>query len=88
MYNMDKRVYENDDYAAMLRRLIDAYGRRLADGSPEDLAKAVELHRHLDKMMDEAVPAMRERYGWSWAEIARPLGMARENAYKRWGKRP
>ena len=42
------RVVENDEYAAFLRRVIRAFGRRIAAGDIDALADAAVLSRQLD----------------------------------------
>lgn len=75
---------ETPEYAAMLRRMIRAYGRRVADADPEDFAVMVALRRDLDDAMQTAVRGLQERH--SWTDIAAPLGITRQAALKRWGK--
>lgn len=79
-----RRVVENDQYAAFLRRVIRAYGRRIAAGDVEALADAVDLLNELDAALAHAVTGLRA-YGYSWADIARPLAITRQAAQQRWG---
>jgi hypothetical protein len=79
-----RRVVENDDYAAFARRVIRAYARRIADGDIEALATMTALAGDLDEAITDAVTGLRE-YGYSWAEIARPLGITRQAAQQRFG---
>ncbi|MGW0807978.1 hypothetical protein [Nonomuraea sp. NPDC002799] len=79
-----RRVVENDQYVAFLRRAIRAYGRRIATGDVEALADAVALINDLDTAITQAVVGLREQ-GYSWAEIARPLAITRQAAQQRWG---
>lgn len=81
-----KRERENPEYAAMLRRMIRAYGRRVADADPEDLAELVALRETLDQAITEAVNGQRQAYGRSWADVARGLGMTRQSAHERYGQ--
>ncbi|QXG07714.1 hypothetical protein [Curtobacterium phage Penoan] len=76
---------ETPEYAAMLRRMIRNYGRRVADADPIDLAEMLTLADVLSTATQLAVDGMRDR-GLSWAEIAEPTGFTRQNAYARWGK--
>lgn len=82
---MTKRAYETADYAAMMRRMMNAHGRRVADGDVEDLADLLELQKHLDAVIAEAVTGQREQHGRSWADVARAAGTSRQAAQKRWG---
>lgn len=81
---MAKRTYETADYAAMMERMMNAHGRRVADGDVEDLADLLELQRHLDAVVAQAVQGQRENHGRSWADIARAAGTSRQAAQKRW----
>ncbi|WP_327586398.1 hypothetical protein OHA25_04860 [Nonomuraea sp. NBC_00507] len=82
--NRPRRVVENDDYAAFLRRVIRAYGRRIATGDIEALTDAIALAQELDTTIAQAVAGLRA-CGYSWTEIARPLGITRQAAQQRWG---
>ena len=77
---------ETTEYAAMLRRMIRAYGRRLAEGNPHDIAGALELARELDDAIGRAVAIARAEAGWSWAELALELGCTRQAAQQRYGR--
>ncbi|GLX08578.1 hypothetical protein Misp03_55040 [Microbispora sp. NBRC 16548] len=82
-----RRVVENDEYAAFARRVIRAYGRRIATGDVEALADAVALVAELDTAIAHAVTGLRSQ-GYSWADIARPLNVTRQAAQQRWGGEP
>ncbi|MEO3785050.1 hypothetical protein ABGB12_17095 [Actinocorallia sp. B10E7] len=79
-----RNVVENDQYAAFLRRIIRAYGRRIASGDIEALTDLAALSAELDHATAQAVIGLRA-YGYSWAEIARTLGVTRQAAHQRWG---
>ncbi len=68
----------------MLRR-IGAYVERVAEGDPEDLATMVEVAEEFESAVGDAVRGMRARLGWSWGELARPLGRSRQALQQRWG---
>jgi hypothetical protein len=74
---------ENPQYAEFLRRIIRAMGRRAAD-DPESLRAFVDLSRDLDVAFVAAARACHDT-GYSWADIARPLGITRQAALKRFG---
>ena len=76
-------VTENDAYAAFLRRVIRAFGRRIAAGDIDALADAAFLSAQLDTTIKTAVTGLRER-GYSWADIGRQLGVTRQAAQQRW----
>ena len=78
---------ETASFAAAVRRMIRAHGRRVADADPEDLADLAALRDVLDAAIAEAVAGQRARHGRSWADIGRGLGTTREAAYQRYGKR-
>jgi hypothetical protein len=82
-----RRAVENDEYAAFARRVIRAYARRIADGDIEALTTMTTLATDVDQAITDAVTGLRE-YGYSWAEIARPLGVTRQAAQQRWGGDP
>jgi hypothetical protein len=82
-----RRVVENDEYAAFARRVIRAYARRIADGDIEALTAMTTLAADLDEAITDAVTGLRA-YGYSWADIARPLGITRQAAQQRFGGDP
>ncbi|GAA3213316.1 hypothetical protein [Nonomuraea helvata] len=79
------RSIENPDYAAFLRRIIRAYSKRIADGDIEALADLAGVVAELDHAIAQAVIQLRVQHGYSWADIARPLGITRQAAQQRWG---
>lgn len=72
-------------YAAMMRRMLAAYGRRVADADVEDLAELIALRSLLDETIATAVRSSRDRHGRSWADVARAAGTTRQAAQQRWG---
>jgi len=83
-----RRVTENDQYAAFLRRAIAAYSRRVGSGDIDALADMTRLATHLDQAITEAVTGLRTGAGYSWADIALRLGITRQAAQQRWGGDP
>ncbi len=79
-------VVENDAYAAFIRRVVRAYGRRIADGDIEALRDLLTLNQELEQATDTAVAGLRT-FGYSWAEIATRIGVTRQAAQQRWGAR-
>lgn len=73
---------ETPEYSAMLERMIKAYGKRVGDGDPIDLARMVELRRVFDEALVLAVRGQSSA-GFSWREIAEGLGTSREAAFMR-----
>lgn len=78
------RVVENDEYAAFARRVIRAYGRRIATGDVEALLDLATISAEIDRAFTTAITGLRQQ-GHSWADIARPLGITRQAAQQRWG---
>ncbi|QIN94306.1 helix-turn-helix DNA binding domain protein [Arthrobacter phage BlueFeather] len=83
---MGRKIYETTEYAAMMRRMVRAYGRRVGDADPEDLAAMLELQAVLAESIQEAVTLQRATHGRSWADIAKGAGTSRQAAQMRWGK--
>ena len=79
------RVRENDEYAAFARRVLRAYGRRIADGDVEALTLMTDLADEIDSAISQAVNGLRG-FGYSWAEIGSRLGITRQAAQQRWGR--
>ena len=76
------RERETPEYAAMLERMIRAYGKRVGDGDPVDLARMMEVRREFDEALLVAVRGLREA-GCSWREVAEGLGTTRQAAQMR-----
>jgi len=81
------RAVENDEYAAFLRRVINAYSRRVASGDIEAITAMAALADHLEDATRQAITGLRE-FGYSWADIALRLGITRQGAQQRWGDTP
>ncbi len=79
-----RRVVENDEYAAFLRRVLRAYSRRVAGGDIEALTTMAALADEMDTAIGQAITGLRET-GYSWADIAARLGVTRQAAQQRWG---
>jgi hypothetical protein len=78
-----RRLVENDEYGAFVRRVLRAYSRRVGDGGVEALTLLVGLAEEIDAAMAEAVKGLRA-HGYSWAEIGARLGISRQAAQQRW----
>lgn len=78
------RGTDHGDYYRFAVRMARAFGRRVAESDPDDLALLLALRDRVDEQIADAVRSQRERY--SWAEIADGIGMTRQAAQKRWGK--
>ena len=79
-----RRVVENDEYAAFLRRVIRAYSRRVAVGDIEAIADMTALADEIAAATQAAVTDLRG-HGYSWADIGLRLGITRQAAQQRWG---
>jgi hypothetical protein len=79
-----RRVVDTFDYAAFTRRIVRAYGRRIAAGDIEALPGLALLSRELDEAILAAVKGLRE-FGYPWSEIATRLGITRQAAQQRFG---
>lgn len=79
-----KRVYETPEYAAMLRRMVRAYGKRVADADEVDLAEMRAMRDELDAAIGVAARAQAERN--SWAYVGLGLGMSRQAAWRAYGR--
>jgi hypothetical protein len=79
-----RRHVENDEYGAFARRVLRAYGRRIATGDIDALAELKELAEEVESALGGAVIGLR-LLGYSWAEIGTRLGITRQTAHERWG---
>jgi hypothetical protein len=79
------RVVENYDYAAFLRRVVRAYGRRVAAGDIDSVYDMARLADDIDAAIRDAITELRARHGYSWADIGLRLGVTRQAAQQRWG---
>jgi len=79
-----RRVVENDEYAAFLRRVIRAYSRRVAAGDIEAVADMTALADEIGIAIQDAITNLRG-HGYSWADIALRLNITRQAAQQRWG---
>jgi hypothetical protein len=79
-----RRVVENDEYGAFVRRVIAAYSRRVAAGDIEAVTDMAAIAAELDHAIRQAITGLRG-FGYSWADIAARLGITRQGAQQRWG---
>ena len=83
-----KRVRENSEYLGFVRRVLTAYGRRVASGDVEALRSLAALTAEVDAVTRLAVVGLRNKpYCYSWSEIADRLGVSRQAAQMRYGDR-
>lgn len=72
--------------AAAVRRWVTAYGRKVGDGDPADLADLLALDEQLHGIIAATVTHMREHQEFTWQAIADAAGTSRQAAQQRWGK--
>jgi hypothetical protein len=82
--NLRRRVVENDEYAAFIRRAIRAYSRRVAAGDIEAIADMTAMADEIGIAIQDAITGLRST-GYSWADIALRLNITRQAAQQRWG---
>lgn len=76
---------ENDEFAAMATRIMNALIRRAASGDPEDLLLLRQVIDHTEAGLAIAVSGLRSQ-GHSWSEVGDALGMTKQSAWERFGK--
>jgi hypothetical protein len=78
-------VTENSEYAAFARRILRAYGRRIAIGDIESLTHLITLADDINDSIQKAVNGLRAA-GYSWTDIGTQLAITRQAAQQRWGR--
>jgi len=78
-------VTEADEFGAFARRIMRAYGRRVADRDIAALGGLAQLREEVDVATRNAVAALRTQ-GYSWADIGRELGVTKQAAQQKWGR--
>jgi hypothetical protein len=78
---------ETSEYLSMLRRMIRAGGRRVAEADELELAELLALRAEVDEAFAVAVVGQREALGRSWAWVGAALGISRQAAQQKYGKR-
>jgi hypothetical protein len=83
-----RREVENSEFAAMFRRLMRAYVRRVGDQG--DLDAFAEFARLIEEgeghLVDMAAMLRHEPWSYSWAEVGRALVISRQSAQERFRK--
>lgn len=82
-----KREKDNLEYLDFMRRAIRGAQRRVIAEDPSTLADMIKLRAELDDAIDIAARHLHDVGGWSWGEIALELGIPRQDAWRKWGKR-
>src|SRR5215213_5344779 len=81
-----KREVENPEFDAFVRRILQAYARRVAAGDIEALRSLSRLSSEVDAVTRLAVAGLRQcPYSYSWFEIADRLGVSKQAAQQRYG---
>lgn len=78
---------ETTEFLGMVKRMIRAGGRRVADADEVELGQLLGLQADLEQAIAQAVAGQRAA-GRSWQAIAAATGTTRQAAHARWGKRP
>jgi len=81
-----KRHVEDDAFAGFARRIVAAFGRRIAVGDVEDLRLLSSLSADVDTALRAAVTGLRAN-GFTWSQIADRLGVTKQSAQERFGTR-
>ena len=84
------------DHDLVLFTFLDAYMGRLEAIEPlpaketerRDLAIALAVAAAAPLMLESTVDRLRDSHGWSWSDIAAVVGITRQAAAQRWGRRP
>src|SRR2546430_810415 len=83
-----KREVENREFDGFVRRILAAYGRRVAAGDVEALRSLSLLAAEVDAVTRIAVAGLKKGPDhYSWSEIADRLGVSRQAAQMRYGDR-
>lgn len=77
---------EAPELGATSRRFARALASRAAEGDTEGLEQLVEVGRSVQDATASAVRSL-HGFGYSWAEIADVLGVTKQAAQQRYGKR-
>ena len=83
--NRRRRIVENDEYAAFIRRVLRAYGRRIAQGDIDAITELSTLFGEVEAALGTAVLGLR-LLGYSWADIGKRLGVTRQAVHERWSE--
>lgn len=79
-------VVETDEFLSMVKRMIRAAGRRVADADELELEALLALREELDTAVRVAVLGQRATLGRSWAWVGAALGITRQAAQQRYGR--
>lgn len=77
---------ETTEFLSMVKRMIRAAGRRVADADELELEALLALREELDTAVRLAVLGQRATLGRSWAWVGAALGITRQAAQQRYGR--
>lgn len=80
---MSNSTRSTEDVAAGVARQVRALGRRIGNGTPEELIILTRLSAQAEKLLGDAVRQLRD-HGTTDAEIGEALGITRQAVSKRW----
>lgn len=80
-----KPVVENDEYAKFTLRIVRALAKR-ASADIDSLAALRDIHAITEDVLAEAIAACRQE-GYSWSEVGQRLGITRQAAQQRYGRK-
>lgn len=83
--NAAGKYHETAEYFAMMRRIARGAARRVGEMDPESLAELSALVEELRAFETDAALKLNEA-GFSWAEIAAPQGICRQNVHKKYAR--
>lgn len=69
-------------------RELQSLCREVAGNDPEAFAELVQIHADFGAMLATTAAELRANGEYSWADLARPLGVSRSAAQKRFGIAP
>ena len=82
-----RRQKDNLEYLGMMRRMLKGYCRRVVDEDPSTLAEMLTLETELKQAIDDAGHRLHYEQNYSWRDIGYEVGMTRQGAQLRWGRR-
>ena len=77
---------ETIEYLGAARRFIRGAGKRVAHCDEPELIALAALHTEVDQALNVAVAGWREM-GRSWTDVGRALGISRQGAFQRFGRK-
>lgn len=83
---MPRRELETPAYVDFVRRIIRRAGKRVAVGDDWELGELISLREEVEDAITTAVIGLRTQ-GHSWTYIADGLGITRQSAHERYGKK-